>query len=253
MQPANIWRQQPQVRLSTLASLLGFTTVICLLPVAGILTTHTCILSAVSPASHILLPALVIHTPYPVAGLRGEARVQTLQKWCTLLQELHPSNLPPLHCYTVNALCPSSPHRGSCDSDWQQLQLAPPEPPDPNWGHNAASMPSSQQQKPAQGSSPSSSVVLAGASQHGQVAKGSELDFWANQVLYWDQESPATEKELLTFRELFLHSYALQNIIVGESCCLGSVHELQCMCTFYHCTLFKWIASTAYEGCGAVW
>lgn len=140
-----------------------------------------------------------------------------LQKWCTLLQELHPSNLPLLHCYTVNALNPSSPHRGSCDSDWQQLQLAPPDPPDPKLGHSPVNTPCSQHQKSGQRSSPSSSTVQDGASQHGHVAKGPELDFWANQVLYLDQESPDAEKELLTFRELFLHSHALENIIVGGS------------------------------------
>jgi len=37
----------------------------------------------------------------------------------------------------------------------------------------------------------------------------------ANQVLYLDHESPDNERDLLTFRELFLHSYALENIIVG--------------------------------------
>lgn len=152
------------------------------------------------------------------AGLRGEARVQTLQKWCALLQELHPNNLPLLHCYTVYASHPSSPHHSSCDSEWQQLQLpAPPEPPDPDLGYSAAPMPSSQHQKPVPGSSPSTSTVQAGVSQQGHGAKGSELDFWANQVLYLDQEAPDTEKELLTFRELFLRSYALENIIVGGS------------------------------------
>ncbi|KAL3152273.1 hypothetical protein ABBQ32_001347 [Trebouxia sp. C0010 RCD-2024] len=154
------------------------------------------------------------HLEATASGLRGEARVRTLQKWCSLLQELHPSNLPLLHCYTVNTLRPSSPRHASCDSDWQQLQLAPPDPPDPNWSHSAASVPSSHHQKPGQGSSPRGSVS-AGAAQHGHTAKGSEQDFWATQVLYLDQESPDTEKELLTFRELFLHSYALENIIVG--------------------------------------
>lgn len=154
------------------------------------------------------------HLEATASGLRGEARVRTLQKWCTLLQELHPSNLPLLHCYTVNALRPSSPRHASCDSDWQQLQLAPPDPPDPNLGHNAASLPLSQHQKPGHGSSPRSSVSV-GAAQHSHTPKGSEQDFWASQVLYLDQECPDTEKELLTFRELFLHSYALENIIVG--------------------------------------
>lgn len=56
-----------------------------------------------------------------------------------------------------------------------------------------------------------------GAAQHSHTPKGSEQDFWASQVLYLDQECPDTEKELLTFRELFLHSYALENIIVGGS------------------------------------
>lgn len=161
-------------------------------------------------------PVPVSRNPLSAAGLRGEARVRTLQKWCTLLQELHPSNLPLLHCYTVNTLRPSSPHRGSCDRDWQQLQLAPPDPPDPNSGCSPGSVPSSQHQKPAPGSSPNSSVS-AGTTQYGHGPKGSELDFWANQVLYLDQECPDNEKELFTFRELFLHSYALENIIVGGS------------------------------------
>ena len=162
--------------------------------------------------------------------------MRTLQKWCTLLQELHPRNLPLLHCYTVNALHPSSPHRGSCDSDWQQLQLAPPDPANSNECHSAASMPSSQHQKPGQGSSTSSSTVQAGANQHGHVAKGPALDFWANQVLYLDQESPGAERELLTFRELFLHSYALENIIVGGSLPEAAVILLlafnDCQCIF---------------------
>ena len=143
--------------------------------------------------------------------------MRTLQKWCTLLQELHPSTLPLLQCYTVNALHPSSSHRSSCDNDWQQLQLAPPDSPDPTLSHSAAHMHSSQHQKPGQGSSPGSSTLQAGASQQGHMTKAPELDFWANQVLYLDQDSPDAEKELLTFRELFLHSYALENIIVGGS------------------------------------
>ena len=47
------------------------------------------------------------------------------------------------------------------------------------------------------------------------TAKGPELEFWANQVLYVDQESADKDKDLYTFRELFLCSYALENIIVG--------------------------------------
>ncbi len=56
---------------------------------------------------------------------------------------------------------------------------------------------------------------MSGSPQPGPVARGPELDFWANQVLYLDQGSPDTQRELMTFRELFLHSYALENIIVG--------------------------------------
>lgn len=149
------------------------------------------------------------------AGLQGKARVQTLQRWCALLSELHPSNLPLLNGYTLSALHPSSPHRNSCDSDWQQLQFAP-EAPNPTSNHTAASMRTSQRQKAGQGTPPNSSAVTE-APLHGHAAKGLDSDFWANQVLYLDQESPDTEKELLTFRELFLHSYALENIIVGGS------------------------------------
>ena len=153
--------------------------------------------------------------PCPAAGLQGEARVQTLQKWCTLLRELHPSHLPLLQPYTLSALHPNSPHRASCDNDWQQLQFAS-EPPDPNAAHTPASMRHSHHQKAGPGSSSSGSAPI-GAGQQGHAAKGSELEFWANQVLYLEQESPDTKKELLTFRELFLHSYALENIIVGGS------------------------------------
>ena len=136
--------------------------------------------------------------------------MRTLQRWCIILRELHPSNLPLLHCYTLNALSPGSPqHSSSCDSDWQQLQFA---------GPDAAPA------RPASGGS-NQAGVLHSKSQHGSpinsglsggtAARGPELEFWANQVLYLDQESSDTEKDLMTFRELLLHSYALENIIVG--------------------------------------
>ncbi|KAL0050998.1 hypothetical protein WJX82_000304 [Trebouxia sp. C0006] len=54
---------------------------------------------------------------------------------------------------------------------------------------------------------------LQAASQHLE-ATASGLGGGAR-VLYLDQESPDNERDLLTFRELFLHSYALENIIVG--------------------------------------
>ena len=139
--------------------------------------------------------------------------MRTLQRWCAVLHELHPSNLPLLHCYTLHALSPSSPHHSSCDSDWQQLHFLGPEAAAPN--ARLANANEISPVRPQKGSPPAASAPSGGGSRPGPVARGPELDFWANQVLYLDQESPDNERDLLTFRELFLHSYALENIIVG--------------------------------------
>ena len=149
-------------------------------------------------------------------GLKGEARLRILQRWCTLLRELQPSNLPLLHCYTLNALSPGSPQLSSSDSDWQQLQFSGPEGTAPTPGAAGASPKAAKISTAHRGASLDASVLSSGA-HAGPAAKGPELDFWANQVLYLDQESTGKEKELLTFREMFLQSYALENIIVGES------------------------------------
>lgn len=153
------------------------------------------------------------HLEATASGLGGEVRVRTLQRWCAVLHELHPSSLPLLHCYTLHALSPSSPHRSSCDSDWQQLHFLGPDAAAPNAG--LASANETPPVRPQKGSPPAASAPSGGGSRSGPVARGPELDFWANQVLYLDQESPDNERNLLTFRELFLHSYALENIIVG--------------------------------------
>ncbi len=150
-----------------------------------------------------------------LTGLGGEARVRTLQRWCAALHELHPRNLPLLHCYTLHALSPSSPHRSSCDSDWQQLHFSGPEAAAPNAGLASANEISTPPVRPQKGSPPAASAPSGVGFRPGPVATGPELDFWANQVLYLDHESPDNERDLLTFRELFLHSYALENIIVG--------------------------------------
>ncbi len=164
-----------------------------------------------------------------LTGLGGGARVRTLQRWCAVLHELHPSNLPLLHCYTLHALSPSSPHHSSCDSDWQQLHFSGPEAAAPNAG--LASANETPPVRPQKGSSPAASAPSGGGSRPGPVARGPELDFWANQVLYLDQESPDNERDLLTFRELFLHSYALENIIVGGYKALCTKHSVKALFT----------------------
>ncbi len=50
-------------------------------------------------------------------------------------------------------------------------------------------------------------------------------------MLYLDQESPDNERDLLTFRELFLHSYALENIIVGGYKAFCTRHSVKAVFT----------------------
>ena len=144
--------------------------------------------------------------------MHGEARLRTLQRWCSLLEELQPSKLPLLHGHTLHALSPVSPLRSSFDGDWQQLQVTMPAASlAAGASHSKPSMQSMPQADAASGEASPGSAPKAGL-----VAKGPEMDFWANQVLYVDQQSVDKEKGLFTFRELFLRSYALENIIVGK-------------------------------------
>ena len=110
-------------------------------------------------------------------------------------------------------MSPNSPHHSSFDSEWQQLQI-------PRSDTASASRVSeSPHQKPSTHSRLQNQAVsqdAAGSNRAGvSAAKGPEFEFWANQVLYVDQESGDKDKDLYTFRELFLRSYALENIIVG--------------------------------------
>ena len=150
-----------------------------------------------------------------MTDLQGEGRVQTLKHWCQLLQQLHPDNLPAHHHYTLSTLPPGSPQPGrSHDSEWQQLHVAKL---DTAASKLAVSVPThalSRPQQPACAVSPSAESPPQ--SQHAdKAATGSAAEFWLNQVLYVGQLADDQEQELLTFRELFLHSYALENIIVG--------------------------------------
>ena len=138
-----------------------------------------------------------------------------MKHWCQLLQQLHPDNLPAHHHYTLSTLPPGSPQPGrSHDNEWQQLHVAKL---DTAASKLAVSMPThalSRPQQPAHAVLPSAESPPQ--SQHAdKAATGSAAEFWLNQVLYVGQLADDQEQELLTFRELFLHSYALENIIVG--------------------------------------
>lgn len=165
--------------------------------------------AAVDVMSHSLLQLLC------VIDLQGEGRVRTLRHWCQLLQQLHPDNLPADHHYTLSTLPPGSPQPGrSHDNEWQQLHVAKL---DMAASKLAVSVPAhalSRPQQPAHAVAPSAESPPQ--SQHAdKAATGSAAEFWLNQVLYVGQLADDQEQELLTFRELFLHSYALENIIVG--------------------------------------
>ena len=72
----------------------------------------------------------------------------------------------------------------------------------------------SSPQQPAYQASPALDTAACSESSDTALA-GNAAEFWANQVVYVGQLSDGQEQELLTFRELFLHSYALEDIIVG--------------------------------------
>lgn len=144
--------------------------------------------------------------------------MRTLKHWCHLLIQLHPDHLPVHQHYTLSSLPPGSPQLGSADSEWQQLSVAkldtaPTKLPVTVPTH-ALSRP--QQAKPAS----SDSSVHTHSHERGQA--GVEEDFWANQILYVGQEPGQQQHDVLTFRELFLHSYALENIIVGRPAAVTS-------------------------------
>lgn len=146
--------------------------------------------------------------------LQGEARTRVLTHWCQLLQQLHPKNLPANQLYSLSSLPPGSPHAGRSDNDWQQLHVARVEPATPKL---AVSVPAHALSRPHQPAASAASDITTKSHSSDRNATGSGAEFWTNQVLYIGQLQEHEEQELLTFRELFLQSYALENIIVGMS------------------------------------
>lgn len=152
--------------------------------------------------------------PGCITDLQGEARVRTLTYWCQLLTQLHPDNLPADQYCTLNAVPPGSPQPNRSDNDWQQLHVAKTEPTANKLAIPVPTYALSRPQQSAQQVSPTSDSAACSQSS-AKALTGSTAEFWANQVLYVGHLSDGQEQELLTFRELFLHSYALEDVIVG--------------------------------------
>ena len=135
------------------------------------------------------------------AEARGEARSSLLATWCSLIHPppcCHAHPLGSLHAPAVDSftLAGGQPTASKTDPDWQQL----PHPPTAHTSSEGALNGSSHQSKAA---TPGGGVSLS------RSCTG------IGEPMFLDLE--AQPHQALTFREVFLRSRALENLIAGES------------------------------------